>query len=843
MSLRPTDVQVSLQTGTDRTLFATWNWSKSNTDKYDISWKYDTGDGVWFVGNSGTSDVRQSTYSAPSNAINVAFKVRAVSKKKGKNGVYWKCDWSKTVKYSLTSINLTDPGAPNVSLVGYKLTATIDDYTAGDATAIEFQLVSNNTNIVSTPQPIALLNTTHAAFTWPSLEPGNVYKVRCRAVKTKTVTKKNYETWTLTGYNSKNKAVYNKKQKVITGTTTKVVTDYGTWSSYSENVFTGFGPVEEITSIETYSAYGSTGGVRITWKPVLNFDSSADSSDEYEIEYADDEALFDTGDVQSSGEHKQPTAIITGLDLNKTYYFRVRAKAGTNNGSIGDWSPIASMAVGTVPGPPTIWSYLDTIELGEDIILNWVHSSDDGSKQTEATITVSIGDTTYSIVVSGETSTLTIHTDTQSRWNETFEGNIPYPENDYIFNWKVKTKGIIDEYGEDSGEKSINVYESVILNAQLYRDSDWLWDPFTFATDTIYTAVGIFSYPIDDVTKYPVEIGLTVTPVTQNAISYSVTISAIDGYDTLDATGAQVHISAGDIIYTGYFNSDPENPNELNIKLLPGDIDLENNQSYMLNASVAMDSGLSDDYSTQFNVAFDVEDYEVEAEITVDLVEYSAAITPICRDEYGNTITNVYFNVYRREYNGSFVTIESYLDGEDATTIIDPHPSLDYARYRIVAISKITGSISYSDIPGYEIGLDSIVIQWDETWSNFDTDDSEELDVQPKEGSMLLLPYNIDVSISNAPDVALINYIGNENPTSYYGTQRGETGSWNCEIPISDKETLYGIRRLANYMGNVYIREPSGIGYWAQVNVSYSLIHTKTTVPITFNITRVEGGT
>lgn len=107
---------------------------------------------------------------------------------------------------------------------------------------------------------------------------------------------------------------------------------------------------------------------------------------------------------------------------------------------------------------------------------------------------------------------------------------------------------------------------------------------------------------------------------------------------------------------------------------------------------------------------------------------------------------------------------------------------------------------------------------------------------------MLVLPYNIDISASHNVEVSLIEYIGNEHPTSYYGTQKGETGTWNCEIPKSDKETLYAIRRLANYMGDVYIREPSGLGYWAQITVSYSEQHSQMLVPITFNINRVTGG-
>ena len=107
---------------------------------------------------------------------------------------------------------------------------------------------------------------------------------------------------------------------------------------------------------------------------------------------------------------------------------------------------------------------------------------------------------------------------------------------------------------------------------------------------------------------------------------------------------------------------------------------------------------------------------------------------------------------------------------------------------------------------------------------------------------MVKIPYNVDISDNKNVDKTLVSYIGRRNPVSYYGTQIGETGTWNVEIPAYDKETLYSIRRLSKFTGDVYVREPSGIGYWANVVVSYTKTHNKVTIPISFNVTRVEGG-
>ena len=176
------------------------------------------------------------------------------------------------------------------------------------------------------------------------------------------------------------------------------------------------------------------------------------------------------------------------------------------------------------------------------------------------------------------------------------------------------------------------------------------------------------------------------------------------------------------------------------------------------------------------------------------------------------------------------------------TFVSDPHPALDYARYRIVATSKTTGQVTYYDAPAYPVGGKAVVIQWNESWSEFDADVEDVLASPFWAGSMLKLPYNIDVSDSNEKDVVLVEYIGREHPVSYHGTQLGTTSTWKTDIPATDKETIYALRRLQNWMGDVYVREPSGSGYWAVVSVNFSITHCKTVIPVTINVTRVEGG-
>ena len=209
----------------------------------------------------------------------------------------------------------------------------------------------------------------------------------------------------------------------------------------------------------------------------------------------------------------------------------------------------------------------------------------------------------------------------------------------------------------------------------------------------------------------------------------------------------------------------------------------------------------------------------------------------------GELTTDVTLSIYRRETDGTFTEIATGLENKAGSYVTDPHPALDYARYRIVATSTATGTVSYYDVPGVSVGESSIVIQWDEEWFNPDTSDSEDLLAEtPWTGSMIKLPYNVDVTENASPEVGLVSYIGREHPVAYYGTQKNIGATWNADIEKTNTDLLHALRRLAIWSGDVYVREPSGTGYWANITIQFSQKHRELTIPVSLDIVRVEGG-
>ena len=191
---------------------------------------------------------------------------------------------------------------------------------------------------------------------------------------------------------------------------------------------------------------------------------------------------------------------------------------------------------------------------------------------------------------------------------------------------------------------------------------------------------------------------------------------------------------------------------------------------------------------------------------------------PYCVDSSGKFVNDLTLAVYRREYDGSFTEIASGIPN-NRTAVTDPHPSLDYARYRLIAKDMYTGAISFFDMPGHKVDNAGVIIQWDEVWDPFDTTDVVEMDVPDWSGSMLILPYNIDTDDKRQTEVKLIEYAGRKHPVSYYGTQLGETSTWNVEIDREDTETIYALRRLSIWAGDAYVREPSGLNQLCLVHL------------------------
>ena len=833
--------------GTNRTLRATWEFVNDKNfilTHYTVAWAYAVNT-VRVTGPIYEAGLNlYNDYTPPANATIVYCKVYAHYKTVGgPNGTYIsptsEQSTEKIYMYSLFELP-TSLASPSLELQnGNQIIASVSGLDEYEGSSVIFYLHRDNVSApikASNPIPIS---TGCASCSLGVISPGHKYKVRYLIR--------------------------------FTNGATSVYSSYTADVSSVPNTPGGIKSLKALTSTS----------VRVQWDKI-------NTATNYEVEYTTDDIYFDSStETQSITVEDVDHAEVTGLEPGYEYFFRFRGK--NENGDSG-WSPIRSIKIGVPPTAPTTWSSTTTAVVGDPLTLHWMHNSEDASDQTAAVLELNIDgipsfttihygvcdsesgesaknveSATFSSLTTGVlifvkmehinvvgSPTLRINgvaapipiiakdADNGVFWNAgsvvAFKYNgskwvvedinskmnttrypidtSKYPEGTTI-KWRVKTRGIIDVYSNYSIQRTITVYAKPSLGLII--------------TDTKGDIInGMLS-------GYPFNIKATAEPDSQKPVTYAIYITAEESYQTFDYLGREQWINKGDVIYSNIVTSSNRT---LTVKMTPGDVNLDNNVTYNIKGIVSMNSGLTAEDTCEFRTAWTEQTYDPQLTMMYDDKSVTMGLNPYCTGG-----SDVLLSVYRREYDGSFVEIAKDIPNAKNTYVSDPHPSLDIARYRVVATSQTTGATSYKDMPGYPIWDKNVIIQWEENTQPFEIDEYGGFSSEPLwSGSMIKIPYNIDVNEKNNKDIKLIDYMGREESVSYYGTHRGTASSWNMEIPKTDKETLYALRRLMNWMGDVYVREPSGIGYWASISVSFSQRHCDLTIPVSMEVKRVVGG-
>lgn len=812
--------------GQDRTFLATWTCSWKWTSKYEVCWRYWLSNGKYVDSYSSVSHVAnynqyQATYQYPENATAVQVWIRPHEATDGEhwgfkvNGkwVGYLCPWSpKSVGSTYQAVNdyLTpkDIPTPSIEIDKYRITVEVGtdsiEYDK-NTTHVQFYIVDENGTIIY--QPLVLVNRSSASASFAfNGAAGKKYKVSAR------------------GYNQSGGL-------------------YGKWSSYSSEVSTP--PAG--TSISSVKALSTT-SVRLTWP-------AAKTAKTYEVQYTYVPSDFQKESGGSSESFTGTSGDITGLETGHSWYFRVRA---VNDSGESGWSASKSVLLGIRPDPPTTWSSVATAQIGDKLTLNWTHNTRDGSGMTNSQVEINIGGKISTYNVAGKKDA-----DTQE-WLNTghYDLNTSNIVDGSTVRWRVRTKGVLDSYSDWSVTREVKVYAPATLTVVPYKSS-------TSALDDPYLSIDSF----------PFYIVATAGPVTQKAIGFHITITANSAYQKTDYNGERVWVNEGEEVYSHYFDFDGNQAktefgdyavvsnNVLTLKLMPYDVDFENGQTYTIKGTVAMNTGLTAENSNVIDINWTDQDLYPSADVQVDKDELVATIIPFCpiipsggpnamveldeeqeegEDEGTNLVPNVLLSVWRIDYDGRMTKILDEIPNDMSSAVVDPHPAINYARYRVVAVDQTTGAVGFTDIEPVKVGQPGIVIQWDEEWtpimySNPLTDELES-NSSKWSGTRLTLPYNADTSESNKPDRAVVEYIGQSHPTSYFGTQLGTTASWSAEIEQTDTERIDLLRKLSVYQGNVYVRNSRGVGYWAVVEVSFTITHAAVLIPVSINITRVRGG-
>ena len=831
------NVKLETETLNPNTAYARWTkFSKSHTKEISVQWYFRLVNSSKFL-TEGPSTISKSatyaSYSIPNNVAEIKVTVKPVSDthKKGNKTVAYYKSVAVTKKLTVTVEALTPP-TPTVTVDGLKLTATVENLPSQlNSGKIVFEVYENDT--FKRYSPTTTPHTGRASIT-VDISAGKRYKVRAKSQL------KNYAD--------------------------------SDWSDFSAST----DPLPTEVKFKTCRAI-SHNSVRMTWDAVVG-------NPTYEVQWARNISDFTYGSIAGSQTVSNDTALVVTIEETGKFYFRIRA---TKNDYRTPWYPIDNslitgqlsyVVLGYLPEPPTTWSEASSVKIGDPVRLYWTHNSRDNSIAYASYIQIVFSGgnleepITDDIYFPNVNYTNELHAADPQMWiiytsapYTTTQGDVIDFSSGITIEWRVKTT--IDPSGQRIGDWSVKRKVEVILSpslAMFLSDStEWAWDELNMVDGfTYYTPV----VPNDslDATfhEFPIGIKLEASPQSQNVLNYTLEVIAKESYDTIDPLGEETTILANQTIFSRYIVSD--NHTEY-VTLNASNIDLEDEQPYLIKATVTTDSGLTASAEADVFISWDeplVAD--VTAEIAIDEDALTASICPYCTvdtDEEEPTdvlVEGVVMSVYRKNVDGEFIKIAENIPNDRSTFVTDPHPTLGFVTYRIIATLQENGSVAWAEVLE-EVDQPGVVLTWDEYWSYVPNDQLPEeyyYDNEDRVGKMLKLPYNVDINQTTAIDSVMVNYIGRKRPVSYYGTQLGETITLKTDLPrISDYgsglteddetwavETLALLRRLMVYTGDVYIRDSSGNGYWANVKVSFDNNHIALTIPITINVTRVEGG-
>ena len=812
-----------LQSTTDRGMYVTWSWDRDNTKEYQVEWS-EYYDGYWHY-TTNTTTYKYNEYTAKTQATSVRVRIKPVAKTykntKGKEVAHFtNVSWTGRRTYSFSSNPPKVPGVPKVDIVDDKLTAYFEeDLSNLNASIIEFnlrkdgQVLSNSKSVKINP------NENRKASAEITIDLGSKYEVRARAKKS------------------------------------EKVSAWGVWSPI-------YSTKPSKPTIQKCMAGADDRSIELSWEKVP-------SADTYLIEYApstdENGKKYDyfsnpTDSIpykyeNLSEEQIKNCYVILTENVEGTKEYRVRIRAKNTEGE-SDWSIESVTSMKDGPLSPTTFTDYSVYSVGDVVTLKWTHNhkydKTNTSNNNSSTsinyyakyshIDLYINDGSGSGFVRKSIATQKHVKEDGTSIDDSTEGKYSYSiyiasevdeanASDYdivcpngcTIRWRIRTAEENGVFGEWSAMRTVHVFAKPTLELE----------------DSSGNILGANANLVLE--TFPLKVLARTGPEEiQVPLSYHIEVKANKAHEKVDNYGETVWVDAGDVVYAQSF--DDIRKNDFTIELSASDITLVNDETYTVTCTVAMNSGLTVESSFTTIVRMTSEYYVLDAEVVVDEDSYTVMIRPYCENASGELVENVWLSVYRREYDGSFTRISSNLDNLAETFVTDPHPALDYARYRIVAVNDDTGQMNYADLPGYPVNCKSIILQWNETWHNFDEYGDYDENLNSWTGSLLKLPYNIDIQNRYAPDVSLVEYIGRANPVSYYGTQHGESATWTVEIAKTDIETIYALRRLAKWMGDVYVREPSGTGYWANVSVSFNIKHKSLTIPVTLGITKVEGG-
>lgn len=480
----------------------------------------------------------------------------------------------------------------------------------------------------------------------------------------------------------------------------------------------------------------------------------------------------------------------TATIASGAWYFAVR---GTSSDGNGAWSAIVAFTAGLTPAAPTIGELPAYAALGSTVTVPWTYNNADGSTQTAYEVQVSVDGGEWAALASGETSASSAAY-TVAAQCETVA-------------FRVRTKGAIDTWSPWGTSAAVSIDAPLTVTLSI-GDATTLPLAFTFSADA-------------------------------DVRLWHLVITAAASYVTTADDGSEEVIAAGALAFEGILQAGDE---EFDARTVAVTLDLTTAElvsgcTYHAELSAISTHGLTDDDAHDFTAAWDGTAPTPTASIPPVDDDLEAHIFPRCDGEDGELLEGVTLAVYRLDSDNQPLLVADNLPNDGAVEIIDPHPSFGECWYRIAATTA-SGSMGFYDT-SVDVDHDTVVLQFDDGLKSYSDAAYAAGEFDPQ--GYVEVPYNLSVTEKHDPDGALVEFVGNSDPTLYTGTQLGRTVAVDGVVLTSDDaEIVRRLRWLQGSLAAAYYRDPTGLGFWAWVTAQLTFDGAEP-VSISLDVKRVEG--
>ena len=597
----------------------------------------------------------------------------------------------------------------------------------------------------------------------------------------------------------------------------------------------------------TVAAGPEENSARISWRWTWG------SATRAEISWADSEYAWESTNEPSKYEledGKTTSWIVTGLDPDKAWYFRVRLIDGSgDNDVIGPWSETVSYGSSSTVNRPVLRLSKNVINEGDTVVARWAFASSGSATQDYAEICLATfdegtGDPVYGTVIArteqeqsveisqdwetGETYNLAVRVTStngnQSEWSEPVSLFVAPPASITLVSSNQALMQLDGSAGSSQYEQETqtattrivgDTEQTIITTTRTIRYwsgskqhiERYLYGvpPTTVVTeddDVITIVTNTHKFDFNDSVPAFIANSINVT-ITGAGDSGTTTVSIVRAEDfRMDRPDEKNYDGfAGETVLM--YSQMGEAPISLGIDdfIRP----LENGCKYYLVGKIIDEYGQTASFAYPFWAIFTTVAHMPAVDAQIDPHQRIAIITP--RYEDGSSRTGN-LDIYRLSADGPQLI---YSGAENGGQYVDPYPTIgQHGGHRIVDIVDGNYLTANGTLAWYDTGIDD---------GDILNEDSMIIDV---DGDQIILPYDIQLSNKWNKDFKRTSYLGGSVQGDWNPAVTRDITANTVLVRGDDLDRQVSMRDLAGYAGIAHVRTPDGSSITCNVQIDES---------------------